>query len=105
MARKTRANQEEIVTVFYGINPKDWAVDRISATRGGKLSRYKGGHVYSHQTHSGYAVESEVRIVFELEDIFSTTPLFENSDYVKDKRGQLQAKADRMRVERETKRG
>src|SRR5581483_2536609 len=93
----SRANKDEITRVFFGIDPKTNTVDRVTATRGGKLTRYKNQRFYTHQTHSGYSVDQEVRIVFELDDIFDTIPQLENSESVKAQIEELQTKLKKNR--------
>jgi len=94
MVRKRRQNQEEIVETFFGINPETFEVESVSRTRGGTLSRWgKGGSYYTHHIEHGRAAQSEVGIVFGLTDIFSVPEILINSEDIKKRVQELEAKA------------
>lgn len=43
MANPERLPEDEVITNFFGINPKTYEIESVSLTRGGTLSRGTGG--------------------------------------------------------------
>jgi hypothetical protein len=95
--RGTKAYEQEIISVFYGINPKRRRVESVSQQRNGVLSKMNDDSVLvTHHVSPGRKAETEIDIVWGLTDIFSTPAHSWNSDYVKQKRAELEAKITAM---------
>jgi hypothetical protein len=104
MARRTRQQNEETVTVYYGIDPKTFEVARVPLTRGGTLSRMgKEAMQEFHQVTRGRNPQSEVVIVFGLTDIVSVPIQLEESAGTEQRITELRAKAAEMKREAEEK--
>lgn len=99
MARRTKAQQGEIIREYYGINMKTFAVERVSLTRGGTLSLFRGDRYLTHNT-AGREARGEIVIVFGIGDLMEATPLIDDP---KKMYALLQAKADKMKAEHEAK--
>jgi hypothetical protein len=95
MARLTRTQKEEIVSTFYGINPKTCKVESVSVTRGGKLQDM---NLYSHALLPGRQPRTEIRLVYGLADLFEVYPHFQDTEYMNQKVEELKTKAAEMRA-------
>jgi hypothetical protein len=102
MARLTKRQKDEIITVFFGIDPESLDVIRVSLTRGGTLTRWgRGGHFHQHYVSPPRRAQDEVHIVYSLTDIIEVPVQFENNEMYKGRIDALAAKAKRMKEEKE----
>jgi hypothetical protein len=106
MARKrnrlTASQKAEIVSTFYGINPRTLDVESVSVTRDGHMTKWgKGGLMHTHYSAHGNPHKVEISIVYGLIDMFEVHPLFENQENVKQKLAALKQKGAQMRAEKE----
>jgi hypothetical protein len=102
--RGTKAQEQEIIWVFSGINPKTRRVESVSQQRNGVLSKTgENGAFVTHHVSPGRKAETEIVIVWGFTDIFSTPAHSWNSDYVKQKRAELEEKAAKLREEADPK--
>lgn len=94
MAKKgTRAYDDEIVEVFYGINTKLNKVESVSRKRNGSLTRTNAdGTMTPHHPMPGKNALTEVVIAFGLSDVFSFPPSMWDAEWVKKKIEELEAK-------------
>lgn len=89
----TKAYQQEIVEVFYGINPRTKRVERVSRTRGGSLSKMGAdANFVTHHIMAGRNAETEIVVVFHLTDVFGFPAGMEDAEWVKQKRKDLEEK-------------
>ena len=101
-SRLTSRQKEEIVSTIYGINHDRCQLDRVSVTRGGTLTRSgKGLPTYRHVIHTGETPQSETQIVFHLTDLIEIPSHLWADEYSKKRIAELEAKAERMRAERD----
>jgi hypothetical protein len=101
MARLTKRQKDEIITVFFGIDPESLDVVRVSLTRGGTLTRWsRGGHFHQHYVSPPRRAQDEVHIVYSLTDIIAVPVQFENSEMYKSRMDALAAKAKQMKEEK-----
>lgn len=101
--RLTVRQKAETIAVYYGIDPNKFEVVTIYGSRDGHLERYnrQGGSYRHYNSHHPSKLEAEISIVWGLMDIFVTTPPYAGSEHVKERVKELQAKADKMRAEKE----
>lgn len=93
-----RASQDEIIESFYGINCKTYEVERVSMTRGRRLSKWgKDGHLETHQVALGREPKLEVVIVFGLSDVLSVPEIANGADWTKKRIDELEIKAAEMK--------
>jgi len=103
MARLTNRQKQEIFSTCYGINPKTLQVDSVSVTKDGRLFRHGIGVPYHiHLIPKGATAQSEIAIVYELEDVIEIPMLLWNNDHHKTRVDELRARAAAMRAERDT---
>ena len=76
----TAAWKRLIKTIYYGIDPKTFAVKRISLTNDNVLQYYGEDGTYDHPVLAGRMARNEVVIVWHLHDIFEVMPGFADSD-------------------------
>lgn len=101
MARLTSRQKREIVSTFYGINPKTLQVDSVSLTREGRLSRHGIGVPYhTHLIRQGETPRSEIAIVYELQHVIEIPTLLWNDEDSKRRVDELRARAAAMRAGR-----
>ncbi|PWS38086.1 hypothetical protein DFH01_01925 [Falsiroseomonas bella] len=92
--RGTKAYEQEIVWVFYGINPTKKRVERVSQQRNGVLSKMNDDAVFvTHYVMPGRKAETEIVIVFGLTDVFGVPVSSADSEWVKKQVAELEAKA------------
>ena len=95
-----KQSDSEVIEVFYGIDPSTFEVKRVSLTRGGTLSKStKDGWSFSHRIEHGRNARTEVIIVFNLTDIFSVPPQYENVEETKRRTAELEANAAQMKAD------
>jgi len=98
----TSRQKQEIISTFYGINPRTLQVDSVSVTREGRLSRRGIGVTFhTHLIHQGETPRSEIGIVYELDHLIEIPTLLCNDDSSKRRLDELRARAAAMRSERE----
>lgn len=101
-SRLTIKQKGEIVSTFYGINPTTLQVDSVSVTRGGTLYRHgKGVPNHTHVIATGETPQSEIQIVYQLMDLIEIPSRLWADEYSKKRVAGLEAKAERMRAERD----
>ena len=99
MTSRTKQSDDDIVEAFYGINRSTFEVERVWLTRGGALSKStKDGGSFQHRIEHGRDARNEAFIVFNLIDIFSVCPQYENIEETKRRTTELEAKATQMRA-------
>jgi hypothetical protein len=104
MARLTKRQQDETVSVFYGLNPRTLEVDTVYVTRGGDLTKWtKAGNTHTHHnSHHPNDPRTEIIIVYELTDLIETSPELTNDKHTKLQLAELEAKAAFLRTQRGT---
>jgi hypothetical protein len=92
---------EQHAEVFYGINFKTFAIDRIYLTRGGTLKKYDKGAVVGthHPIHDG-PIRSEARLAFGITDVFSVPVEQEDDEATRQRIEALKVKAREMKAQR-----
>jgi hypothetical protein len=91
-------SNDEITEFFYGINLKTFAVESVSKTRGGRLSKsLPDGTVYSQMIAPGKDAQSEVVIMFGLTDVVRIPAIFWSSEFATNERQKLEEKATVMK--------
>lgn len=94
MARMTKKQENEYVTVYYGVHTGTGTVRSVWQTRGGKLNMGNNdGSAVTHYVGPGRRTESELLIVFGLTDVFSVSVNSLDSENTKKRIGELEAKA------------
>lgn len=89
----TKAYKQEIVEVFYGINPRTKRVERVSRTRDGTLSKMGADATFvTHHIMPDRKAETEIVVVFHLTDVFGFPAGMEDAEFVKQKRKELEEK-------------
>jgi hypothetical protein len=68
MPRLKKRGKEQIVRQYYGINPKTFAVECVSETRGGRLSVWRNGNYLTHPL-AGRDGRTEYIVAFDLNDV------------------------------------
>jgi hypothetical protein len=96
MMRLTRAQREEIVSTFYGINSDTCEVETVAVTRGGKLLRHTD--LSSCILTPGRQVRTEIRLMYGLTDLIEVHPQFQDTEHVKQQLDELKTKAAQMRA-------
>jgi hypothetical protein len=98
MMRLTRAQREEIVSTFHGINSDSYQVETVGLTRGGRLLRHSDLSTYA--LTPGRQVRTEIRLVYGLSDLIEVHPQFQDTEHVKQQLEELKTKAAQMRAGR-----
>jgi hypothetical protein len=100
--RTTNQAKNETVAIYHGINPRTFEVETVYVTRDGHMTKYgKDLDAYTHYSAHGNLHEVEIRIVFELRDMFWVHPQFSNEASTRERLEELKAKATQMRAEKE----
>src|SRR5438067_262848 len=94
MNRLTRAQREEIVSTFHGINPANCEVETVAVTRGEKL---RHTNLSTHAVTPGRQVRTEIRLIYGLIDLIEVHPQFQDTEHVKQQLDTLKTKAAEMR--------
>lgn len=98
----TSRQKEEIISTSCGINHDRCQVDRLSLTGAGTLTRSGIGlPTYRHSIHTGETPQAEIWTVFHLTDLIEIPSHLWADEYSKRRIAVLEAKAQRMRAERE----
>jgi hypothetical protein len=100
MVRKTRKNNDEITHEFYGINSTTFAVESVSLTRGGTLSKMTLDGYRSHIIPAGRYPRSEIMLVFGLVELVEVNLQFEIDEQKKRLVDDLPRKAAAMKAEK-----
>jgi hypothetical protein len=101
VARLTKKEQEQIESVFYGIDPETFEVSSVSVTRGGILRRWhKSGTCHTHTIGPGRQARTEIVVLYGLTDLFEVFPQYENADNTKNKIEELKVKIAAMRAKK-----
>ena len=102
MPKRARPNPNEIIAVYWGISSRRKQVETVYGYRNGRLTgTAPDGSQISSVIAPGRNAESEVRIVFGLQDIFVTSPGQTDSHHAQVRRGELMAKAEALRAKPE----
>jgi hypothetical protein len=103
MPRMTRRKRDEVVSTFYGINPKTFEVEAVYVTRGRELQKWgKDATYHSHQI-LGRLPRTEIVVVYGLTELIEF-PLFHSEEEKQRKVQALEAKAAKMRADFEANR-
>ena len=98
MARMTKREEAEYVTVYYGIHAETGTVRSVWQTRGGKLNMGKNdGSAITAVVGPGRRAENELVIVFGLSDVFSVPVGLMDGEGTKRRVADLEAKAATQR--------
>lgn len=98
MARRTKRQNSEYVTVYYGINPKTFTVESIWQQRDGTLVKSAASGIGGqHYPLKGRSAEHEILVVWHLTDIVSTPVNFIDAEFAKESRRKLEEKAAAMK--------
>ena len=100
MARLTNREKQEIVEVFFGINPRTFDVERVSLTRDNLLQHWSSDVMLSHPVLFDRSARAEIIITWGLTDLFSTVVQFEESEDTKRQIAGLTAKAEALKKTR-----
>ena len=93
--KRTKAHQGEFVGTYYGVSQRTKRVEAVWKRRDGQLSKtLPNGVTTTHYVGPGRLDEAEIVIVWGLTDVFHVAVGSENSDWVKRRIAELQAKAD-----------
>ena len=103
MAKKgTPAGEYEIIRVYYGINPQNYEIERVSQTRGGTLTKWHKEISHTHPVPRGCDPRNEVATLYGLRHIYETTlsldAISDDTQYIA-----LKAKAVQMKADAEAK--
>lgn len=99
MARRTKKQDREYVTVHYGIDPKRGTIETIWEQRDGVLVKSAlSGVGGSHYPRGRNRAEHEIFVVWNLTDIFSTPVGLMDSESTKHQLEELRAKAEAMKA-------
>jgi hypothetical protein len=98
---RSRLKDEQLAGVFYGINSKTFAVDRIYLTYGGTLKKYDKGAVVGthHPIHDG-PISAETRLAFDVTDVFSVPVEQEGDEATRQRIEALKVRARAMEAQR-----
>lgn len=99
MARLTKREAQQIVEVFYGIDPKTFEVERVSLTRDGVLHKYNRDGL--HGTHAilhGRQARTEIIIVWHLTDLISFPVGLDDDEYRKSRIAEMGALAEQKKA-------
>lgn len=73
--RGTKAQKQEIVQIFYGINPRTGCVESVSLSRDNKLTKYGSDATITQVVAMpGRKVETEIVVVLGLTELFGVPP-------------------------------
>ena len=90
---RTKADRQEYIEVFWGINPRTKSVESVHRQRDGLLSKMSSdGTIRSHPVLPGRMAQSEIVIVFGLTDVFGVSVAMAESASVKQRVADLEAK-------------
>ncbi len=95
----TKAYKTETVQLYWGINPRTHSVEQVSLSRDGFIRR--GGSAHLIHPSNKTRPESEIRLVFELTDLFGVPPFLWNDESTKRRVEELTAKATAQKAEAE----
>jgi hypothetical protein len=98
---RSRLKDEQLAGIFYGINFKTFAIDRIYLTCGGTLNKYDKGAVVGthHPIHDG-PTSAEARLAFGVTDVLSVPVEQEDDETTRQRIEALKVKARAMEAQR-----
>lgn len=100
MAKRTKRQDSEYMTVYYGINPKTFVVETVWRQRDGTLVKSAASGVGGqHYPSKGRSAEHEIFVVWHLTDIISTPANLIDAEFAKESRKQIEEKAAAMKIE------
>ncbi len=93
----TKAYKTETIQLFWGINPRTHIVEQVSLSRDGVIRLGSYSHVI-HPSNKNRP-DAEIRLVFELTDLFSVPTFLWSDENTKRRVEELRAKAAAQKVE------
>jgi hypothetical protein len=102
MARPTKAQQNETVWAYYGINLRTFELETVYERRDGRLVNHDAQPPH-HYPLPGRTAENEILIVWHVGHLISFAPRDMQSEWVQAEIKALKAKADQMKADKAAK--